>query len=66
MSTTATFSLEAYEHMASLGAFDGKLHKRVELMRGEILEMSPIGTEHAEFVSRLHEWSFQGSRYPCG
>lgn len=59
MSTTALFTLEAYEHMAAVGAFDGKYRKRVELVRGEILEMSPIGAEHAEFVDRLTEWSFK-------
>ena len=59
MSTAALFTLEAYEHMASVGAFDGKFRKRVELIRGEILEMSPIGSEHCNCVTFLTEWSYQ-------
>ncbi len=59
MSSIATFSLEHYEHLATLGAFDGKFRRRVELVRGEILDMSPIGFEHAKYVSLLSEWSFE-------
>jgi len=59
MSTIAHFSLEHYEHMVDVGSFAGEFRKRVELIRGEIIEMSPIGTEHAEVVNRLTEWSFE-------
>ncbi len=37
------FSREAYEQMARLGLFEGR---RVELIEGEIIEMSPIGPKH--------------------
>lgn len=57
MSTVAHFTLAEYEHMVEVGAFSGPFRKRVELIRGEIVEMTPIGTRHSEVVSRLAEWS---------
>ena len=57
MSTIAHFTLAHYEHMVEVGSFSGPFRKRVELLRGEIVEMSPIGTEHAETIDRLMEWS---------
>lgn len=57
MSTVAQFSLAQYEHMAELGAFDGKFQRRVELIHGEIRDMSPIGTEHAYVVDLVTQWS---------
>jgi Uma2 family endonuclease len=57
MSTLAHFSLKQYEHMVNVGAFSDPSYKHLELIRGEIREMSPIGSAHAEFVNRLNEWS---------
>lgn len=57
MSTIAKFTVEEYERIAALGAFDGKNRRRVELIRGEIREMSPIGTKHADIVAWLTTWS---------
>jgi Uma2 family endonuclease len=57
MSTVAHFTLAHYEHMVEVGSFSGPFRKRVELLRGEIVDMSPIGTEHAETIDRLMEWS---------
>ncbi len=57
MSTVAHFSLAEYEHMVEVGAFSGPFRKRIELIRGEIVEMTPIGTRHSEMVNRLTEWS---------
>jgi Uma2 family endonuclease len=57
MATVAHFSLEHYERMVKLGAFDAPFRKRLELIRGEIVEMSPIGSEHAYIIDKLNDWS---------
>ena len=56
MSTVAHFSLKHYEHMVACGAFEGPFQKRVELIQGEIVEMSPINIAHANCVTLLAEW----------
>jgi Uma2 family endonuclease len=59
MSTVAHFSLEQYEHMVEVGAFSGADEKRLELLRGEIREMSPIGFIHSQVVTLLTDWSYE-------
>jgi Uma2 family endonuclease len=59
MSTVAHFSLEHYEHMAEMGAFDGEFRKRVELVRGAILEMTPINVAHSNCVTLVTDWSYE-------
>ena len=59
MSSVAHFTLAQYELMAEAGAFDGKHHQRVEFIRGEIREMTPIGIGHAAVVDRLSRWSLE-------
>lgn len=59
MSSVAHFSLAQYELMVESGAFDGSYHQRVEFIRGEIREMSPVSPKHAWTVDRLNAWSFQ-------
>jgi len=59
MSTIARISLDQYELMARHGIFDGQHHQRVELIRGEIREMNPIGIEHAMVVNYLNDWSMR-------
>ena len=46
------FTLEEYHRMGEVGI----LHEddRVELIEGEILEMTPIGSRHAATVARIH------------
>jgi Uma2 family endonuclease len=61
MSTVANFNLEQYECMVEAGAFDGHLRKRVEFIRGEIREMNPIGSFHAQVVSDLTDWSYDAT-----
>ena len=58
MSTDLSFSYDQYDLMVSSGVFDGKHRQRVELIRGDIRPMSPIGAMHEVLVDRLAEWSF--------
>ncbi|MEB3179886.1 MAG: Uma2 family endonuclease [Nostocaceae cyanobacterium] len=46
------FTVEQYHKMVDSGIL--KEDDRVELIRGEIIEMSPIGTKHAACVNRLN------------
>src|SRR3954447_8221361 len=59
MSTVASFTLEQYERMVEAGAFDGRLHQHVEFIHGEIREMNPIGSYHAQVLSDLTDWSYE-------
>lgn len=45
------FTIEEYERMVETGIL--KQDDRVELIEGEVVEMSPIGDAHAAFVSNL-------------
>ncbi len=54
----AKLSLEEYERMINAGVFAGP-RRRLELINGEIREMSPIGDPHAEVVDRLEEWGHE-------
>lgn len=59
MSVVARFSLEQYELMAEAGVFERKPRQRVELIRGEIREMAPIGIRHGAVVDRLNHLSME-------
>ena len=45
------FTIDEYERMAATGILDED--ERVELIEGEIVEMSPIGPPHASIVARM-------------
>ncbi|MEB3162388.1 MAG: Uma2 family endonuclease [Prochlorothrix sp.] len=47
------FTVGQYHQMIETGVFTD--HDRVELLQGEIIEMSPIGRQHAACVDRLTE-----------
>jgi Uma2 family endonuclease len=49
---TWRFSVEEYHRMGEVGIFSED--ERVELIDGRILEMSPIGSQHAAYVTLLH------------
>lgn len=57
MSTIVRFSLSEYDRMIAQGVFDLDRRERLEFIRGEIREMSPIGPEHEDIVDWLNEWS---------
>jgi Uma2 family endonuclease len=59
MSTVANFNLEQYERMVEAGAFDGRFHQHVEFIRGEIREMNPIGSYHAQVLNDLTDWCYE-------
>lgn len=45
-------SVSAYHRMGELGILNGR--QRTELIGGRIIDMSPIGSEHADWVDRLN------------
>jgi Uma2 family endonuclease len=48
------FSVEEFHRMADAGVFAED--DRLELLEGEIVRMTPIGSRHAGCVDRLNEW----------
>jgi Uma2 family endonuclease len=52
------FTVEEYQRMADAGIFTPE--DRVELIDGEIVEMTPISPRHASIVSRLTRFFVQG------
>ncbi len=57
MSTGTRLTLEQLDQMIEAGYFDDK--PRMELIRGELREMVPIGPPHEDVVDTLNEWSIQ-------
>lgn len=57
MSTVARFSIDEYDRMIASGVFAGGRRRRVELIRGEVREMLPIGPPHENAVDFLTRWS---------
>ena len=49
---THRFDVEAYHRMGDMGLFEGQ---HVELLKGEIVDMSPINARHASMVRLLNE-----------
>lgn len=44
--------------MIAAGVFDERDGRHLELIHGEIREMTPPGPEHEEIVELLTEWSY--------
>jgi len=61
MSVGLRLTFEEYERMILDGAFDALRHRRIELVHGELREMSPPGPDYSEAVSRLTEWSVESA-----
>ncbi len=64
MSTIARISLDQYERMIAAGVFEPRESNHIELIRGELRRMSPIGPDHDDAVDFLNEWSMQAK--PAG
>ncbi|HVA45255.1 MAG TPA: Uma2 family endonuclease [Pirellulales bacterium] len=57
MSTIARFSLQEYDRLIASGVFDFPQRRHVELIRGELREMTPPGPSHEDAVDFLTKWS---------
>ena len=57
MSTALHLTINEYQRMINDDAFAAVRDRRIELIRGELREMSPPGPNHSEAVSWLTEWS---------
>lgn len=55
MSTTLQITVERYDRMIEAGVFDPT--DRIELIRGELRTMNPIGPTHETVVDMLNLWS---------
>ena len=53
-------TLSEYDTMVNLGVFN-HVDRKVELIRGELVEMNPAGPVHDDFVTYLNNWSFSSS-----
>jgi Uma2 family endonuclease len=51
MAVRHAFSIDEWHHMGEIGLFGEAA--RMELLDGEVIEMSPIGSRHASCVNRL-------------
>lgn len=60
MSTGLYISLQEYDYMVARGAFDC-LHRKIELIRGKIVEMNPAGPVHDDYIEYLMDWSYQST-----
>jgi len=63
MSTSAALrlNLEDFNRMVSEDGFRALGRRRIELIYGELREVTPPGPTHAEAVSRLARWSFSNT-----
>ncbi len=61
MSTIAHFSLAQYDSMIASGVFGSRGRQRMEFIRGEVREMTPIGSQHEEIVDYLTHWSIKNA-----
>jgi Uma2 family endonuclease len=59
MSTSVALrlTLDEFNRMAADGAFDELRTRRIELISGELREVTPPGPAHAQAVARLSRWS---------
>lgn len=58
MPSALHLSLDEYDAMVRVGAFE-RLNRKVELIRGEMIEINPAGPLHDYLVTYLTTWSMQ-------
>jgi Uma2 family endonuclease len=59
MSVSAKITLDEYDRIIQSGVFDAPNRRRIELIHGELREMSPTGPAHEETVDVLNRWSIK-------
>src|SRR5687767_2793427 len=59
MSVALRISFDEYMQMIADDAFDALRDRRIELINGELREMTPPGPDHSEAITRLDEWSIE-------
>ena len=59
MSTSTRVTLAEYHERIGRGEFVPREEHHVELIRGEVLPMSPIGPPHSHVVDLLNDWSWE-------
>ena len=57
MSVGLRITFDEYTRMVADGAFDALRDRRIELIHGELREMTPPGPDHSGTVTRLIDWS---------
>lgn len=57
MSTALKLSIAEYDRWVKRGIFEQLRDRRIELIRGELRQMSPPGPSHEEAVDKLTRWS---------
>jgi len=60
MSTTLQLTSAEYAQMVERGAFT-HLHRKIELIRGEIRQMNPAGPLHDDLIAYLTDWSVRST-----
>ena len=60
MSTTLKLTVEQYDAMVAIGAFD-ELAQKIELVFGEIWAMNPAGPVHDALIEYLTHWSIRNT-----
>ena len=61
MSVGTHVTFDEYERMIAQGAFEPPEQHRVELIRGEVIPMSPKGPPHESILRFLNRWSLQNA-----